>query len=227
MDLQTHYNRLWEKSRAGFEAGSYELDPWIDNPADDRLGITLLARPSKEVRERIRTFLGELQQVAPEQYFYPDTDLHITILSIISCTAGFTLSAVNAADYVQLLESITRHASPFKIDFTGITASPEAVMVQGFPLDNSLQMLRESMRTAFSATSLLQSLDQRYTLKTAHATVLRFRAPVQQPEQLLSLLEKYRTYDFGTFEVEVLELVYNDWYQRAEKVQVLGRFGLS
>lgn len=227
MDLQTHYNKLWEKSRAGFEAGSFKLDPWIDDPADDRLGITLLARPSREVKERIHAFLGELQQVAPEQYFYPDTDLHITILSIISCTAGFTLSAVNAADYVQLLESITRHARRFKVDFTGITASPEAVMIQGLPLDNSLQMLRESVRAAFSSTSLLQSLDKRYTLKTAHATVLRFRAPVQQPEKLLLLLERYRNYDFGTFEVEELELVYNDWYQRAEKVQVLGRFKLG
>ncbi|SFG38585.1 2'-5' RNA ligase family protein [Pontibacter chinhatensis] len=227
MDLQTHYNTLWEKSRAGFEAGSFKLDPWIDNPADDRLGITLLARPSCEVRERIRAFLDELQQVAPEQYFYPDTDLHITILSIISCTASFTLSAVKPADYVQLLESITHHASPFEIDINGITASPEAVMVQGFPLDNSLQMLRESIRAAFSSTSLLQSLDQRYTLKTAHATVLRFRAPVQQPEKLLRLLENYRTYDFGTFEVEELEVVYNDWYQRAEKVKVLGRFKLG
>ncbi|OKL40076.1 2'-5' RNA ligase family protein [Pontibacter flavimaris] len=227
MDLQTHYNKLWEKSRAGFEAGIFDLDPRIDAPTDDRLGLTLLTRPSSEVRERIRTFLGELQQVAPEQYFYPDTDLHITVLSIISCTSGFTLSSINAADYVQLLESITRHAKRFKVDFTAITASPEAVMVQGFPLDNSLQKLRESIRSAFSATSLLQSLDKRYTLKTAHATVLRFRAPVQQPEKLLRLLDKYRKYDFGTFEVEELELVYNDWYQRAEKVQVLGKFRLG
>jgi len=227
MDLHTHYNKLWEKSRTGFEAGIYALDPWIDAPTDDRLGITLLARPSREVRERIRTFLDELQQVASEQYFYPDTDLHITVLSIISCTPGFTLSEVNTADYVQLLESITRHAKRFKVDFTGITASPEAIMIQGFPLNDSLQRLRESIRAAFSATSLLQSLDQRYTLKTAHATVLRFRAPVQQPEQFLKLLEKYRTYDFGTFEVDELELVYNDWYQRAERVQVLGRFKLG
>ena len=227
MDLQTHYNKLWEKSRAGFEAGIFELDPWIDDSTDDRLGITLLARHSREVRERIRAFLGELQQVAPEQYFYPDTDLHITVLSIISCTSGFTLSAVNTADYVQLLESITRHANPFKVEFNGITASPEAVMIQGFPLDNGLQTLRESIRAAFSSTSLLQSLDKRYTLKTAHATVLRFRASVQQPEKLLGLLEKYREYDFGTFEVEELELVYNDWYQRAERVQVLGRFRLT
>jgi hypothetical protein len=33
------------------------------------------------------------------------------------------------------------------------------------------------------------------------------------------VIEKYREYDFGSFKVDKLELVSNDWYQRFENVK--------
>lgn len=42
--------------------------------------------------------------------------------------------------------------------------------------------------------------------------------------QFLNSLEEFKEYDFGTSKIDNLELVYNDWYQREEKVQRLDQF---
>jgi hypothetical protein len=73
---------------------------------------------------------------------------------------------------------------------------------------------------------LQQTLDQRYTLRTAHSTVIRFRRPFRDTDAFLSALESYREQDFGSFRLERMELVLNDWYQRRENTRELGRFQL-
>ncbi|MEZ0130550.1 mutarotase, partial [Flavobacterium sp. LBUM151] len=54
----------------------------------------------------------------------------------------------------------------------------------------------------------------RYTIATAHSTVMRFQEKLQNPENLIVIAEQFRNYDFGEFTVDKVELVYNDWYQR-------------
>jgi len=98
-------------------------------------------------------------------------------------------------------------------------------LLQGFSTD-TLNEIRDDLRTAFKNTDLQQSIDKRYAIQTAHSTVIRFRQALQNKDQLLELLEKYRDFDFGTFEVNRLELVYNDWYQREKFVKKLHEFHL-
>lgn len=109
----------------------------------------------------------------------------------------------------------------------GITASPSGLMIQGFSEHDRLNDLREKLRAWFRHSDLQQSIDKRYVLQTAHSTVVRFRKPLQQKGAFLELLDRYRESDFGTFRVEEVELVTNDWYLRKEKVKTLGRFRLG
>ena len=99
-------------------------------------------------------------------------------------------------------------------------------MIQGFPTDETLNNLRNKLRENFKNSGLQQSIDSRYTISAAHATVMRFQDKLQDPKKLIEISEKYRDYDFGEFEVKNLELVYNDWYQRKSNTRVLGDFGL-
>lgn len=99
-------------------------------------------------------------------------------------------------------------------------------MVKGYPLDDTLEEIRNRLRLAFKDSLLEQSLDKRYPLQTAHATVIRFKQPVLHQAAVLEQLDQFRGVYFGQFEVKELELVFNDWYQREEKVQRLFSFGL-
>ncbi|MNU05101.1 hypothetical protein D3C72_2497830 [compost metagenome] len=43
---------------------------------------------------------------------------------------------------------------------------------------------------------------------------MRFQEKLDNPEKMITVVEKFRDHDFGEFTVDKLELVYNDWYQR-------------
>jgi 2'-5' RNA ligase len=226
MDLNEHYNQLYKKSAEVILSENYVLDQQIDDASDSRFGITLLIRPNEKIKSEINVLLNELREVDSNQYFYPDSDIHITVLSIISCHEGFDLNRISPHDYIEIICKSLVDVDKIKIAFRGVTASSSAVMIQGFPLDDSLDALRNKLRENFKNANLEQSIDSRYTIATAHCTVMRFREKLKNPKKLTAVTEKFRDYDFGEFNVENLELVYNDWYQRAQNTKILGEFRL-
>ncbi len=223
MNLSKHYNKLYRDAITKIALGQYEIDPLIDDETDKRFGITLVIRPSLKTNTQIQEFLAGVKAIEPDQYFYQNSDIHITLMSIISCYNGFDLKDIHVQDYVSLIhEVLTRHKG-FKIQFKGLTASPSYILVQGF-LTETLNQIRDDLRVSFKKSDLQQSIDKRYAIQTAHATIVRFSKTLQNPAALVNLLEKYRDFDFGTFEVKQIELVHNDWYQRERFVKKLHLF---
>lgn len=226
MNLTQHYDQLYKTSSEIISTGKYSIDSELKNESDSRFGITLLIRPNDEIKANIHSFLNELRKAEPEQYFYPDSDIHITVMSIISCSSDFTLNQISAKEYIEVICRSLVDVEKIQIHFKGITASPSALMIQGFPSDETLNNLRNRLRENFKNSGLQQSIDSRYSISTAHSTVMRFQEKLHDPKKLIEIAEKFRDYDFGEFEVKNLELVYNDWYQRKSATRVLGDFGL-
>lgn len=226
MGLKAHYEQMYASAIERFRDDSYEIDGSINDPLDERYGITLLIRPSDEVKARITAFLNKIRLNEPEQYFYRESDMHITVMSIISCYAGFKLSQIDVDAYVAVINQCLQEIPPFTIHFTGLTASPSCLIAQGFMPEDHLNRLRERLREAFKDSALENSLDQRYAIKTAHATILRLQKPLADSNSFVDMLASNREIDFGSFCVDRLELVANDWYQRRERVQDLHSFTL-
>ena len=224
MDLKKHYDTLYKESIEKIVADNYHIDHQIDSPSDHRFGLTLIIRPDNQTKNAAQAFLKELQEIDPDQYYYPDSDIHLTVLSIISCYDGFDWTSISIPDYVAIIEKSLVDIQDVEINFQGITASPSAIMLQGFPSTNALDDLRNNLRANFKESALEQSIDKRYSIQTAHSTLARFRKPIENKEKLLATLEKYRNFDFGNFKVESCYLVYNDWYQRKQWVKVLHEF---
>ena len=264
--------------------------------ADARYGITLIIRPPPHLFTPIQSFLSVLRSVVPDQYFYPNEDLHMTLLSVIPCHVPFSLRQINVPDYVETIDSVLNSPSLFNvvsnhntassaervkkrvhIQLKGITASTSCVMIQGFVIEepacnsdisqvsildaysatsvgaevshgsnddggnddslgsntrNVINDLRDSLRSTFQHNRpdlLLQPIDLRYTLTTAHFTVARLSRPfssLKQAHAYLDVLESYRNVDFGTFVVDTVDLVGNDWYMSNSKVALLHRFDI-
>jgi 2'-5' RNA ligase len=227
MDLQAHYDAMRQDAFQKLSRGEADLDALFDSAHDTRRGVTLLARPPARIKTIIEELLTGFQQLEPDQYYYPTSDIHLTILSIISCYQGFTLDAIDPEKYKQAVRTILQHTSPFRIRFTGLTASLGGIIVQGFPEDTGLQSLRNQVRRYFQASGLQQSIDQRYSIQTAHVTVVRFRNKLADPARLRQAVERFEHYNIGSFEVDTLELVYNDWYQRQENTILLETYPLA
>lgn len=224
MNLAEHYNQLYIKSVKEILAGNYKLDTQINSVSDSRFGITLLIRPSESVKANIQVLLKDLKAVDNTQYYYPDSDIHITVMSIISCYDGFSLDKINVHEYIDIIEKSLIEVDQININFRGVTASPSAIMIQGFPSDETLTNFRNKLRDNFKNSDLQQSIDSRYEIATAHSTIMRFQEKLKNPEKLIQVLEQYRHYDFGEFRVKELELVYNDWYQHDKNTILLADF---
>lgn len=227
MNLKEHYNSLYQNAIEKIKSDNYAVDPLIDSTKDNRFGITLLIRPPDKVKNEIQKFLNELKALEANQYYYANTDIHITILSIISCYNGFKLKDINISEYNTLIKQSLLDIENIEIQFKGLTASPSCLLIQGFMKNESLNNLRNTLREKFKNSTLQQSIDKRYAIQTAHSTVVRFREKFTNKSEFLNIMEKYKSHDFGTFKVNKIELVYNDWYQRAKFVEKLSEFDIK
>ena len=226
MNLIKQYDNLYHAAIDSIENDTYETDSLINSLCDKRLGITLIIRPSQQVKSNIQTFLKALKEFDSSQYFYPNSDIHITLMSIISCYDGFNLNKICISDYVNLVKKSLQNIEAFNLHFKGVTASKAGIMIQGFPEKEILNNLRDQLRNNFKNSSLEQSLDKRYAIQTAHATVVRFRHELKNKMGVLKTLQEYKNHDFGIFTVHELEFVFNDWCLRKQKTKILEKFSI-
>lgn len=212
-DMQTIYDSLWEESTKKFKDNKFEHDYYLNNrEKDHRRGISIIGRLESKVITKLLDFLDECKLIEPNQYYYDRSNMHITILSIITCFDGFNIESINKEAYIDIIKKSIIEEEPLQILFKGITASPSCIMVQGFPLDNRLSLLRQRLRDNFKKSTLEHSIDKRYTLETAHSTIIRLKNPIINNNLFIDCLNKYRDHNFGVSEIDNIEFVYNDWY---------------
>jgi 2'-5' RNA ligase len=222
------YDTLWNDAISAFERGEPQIDPHLsDKTKDPRRGVTLVFRPSPDVREAITAFIGRLATVCPGQYFYQPEELHLTVLSVFSGTEHWRRDIGRVAAGRRIIADVLKAAPPFKIDFHGITASPGTVMIQGFPADDSLSSIRDHLRESFARNGLGDLLDRRYKITGAHMTIMRFCRPSSDLKPLISFLKGNRETAFGESEVSRLQLIFNDWYASADTVRTLQEYRLG
>lgn len=228
--VQTIYNEMWDNFSVAMKQKQYELDSSIDNPDDTRRGITALAfleQNNPSAAREITWFLKQVKQIEPGQYYHPQNELHLTILSIITCVSGFRLADIKPAQYIEVFNEAMTGTDPIEIRFQGITATPSCIMVQGFPVGDGLEQVRNRFRDYFKESGLYSSIDSRYKLATAHVSVIRFRSPIADTERLVSLCKKYKNHHFGSIRFTEFELVFNNWYQNHSVGKQLEKFSLK
>lgn len=224
-ELNLVYAQMWADSINKFSNNTCDIDPLInnDNDNDTRRGVTVLSYFDQAVVNNISSFLDELKTIEPEQYYYPRSDLHLTILSIISCIEGFNLSDIDVDVYSNVFNKAVKKSGAFKIHFKGITVSSSCILIQGFPDIRQLDNLRELLRQGFKNANVETTIDSRYKISTAHSTVVRCTVPFNNSEALMKVLNKYKNHDFGTILVDSLALVFNNWYQNTSITKIISK----
>lgn len=219
------YEKLWNEAVAAFERGEVRIDPRLSDKAKDlRRGVTLVLRPSAAVREAVASFIGRLREICPEQYFYRPEEVHVTVLSIISGTELWQREIERMGECQRIIGNALKRGRAFQIKFQGVTATADSVMVQGFPVDDGLNVIRDSIRKAFGRAGLSDMLDRRYRVIGAHMTIMRFKNACGDLKGLLAFLKDNREINFGVCDVKSMELILSDWYASAETVRMLEEY---
>lgn len=226
-ELQSRYDTMWREAEPALERGDVACDTQLAAGGDPRRGLTLIARPDAALAARFEALLDDLCAIEPVQYRHPVSDMHVTVLSLFTATTDFQPELAREDAYRAAVAAAVRGTPPFAIDFRGISASRGAVVVQGFPRDHVLAGLRARLRAELRARGLDGSLDGRYKLVTAHATLLRFVQPLAAPAAFTQALRQWRDKPFGTLTVDAVELVLNDWYMSAGTLRRIDRHRLG
>jgi 2'-5' RNA ligase len=225
---QRIYDQLWSKTSAALESGGLQVDPLLRRKAGDpRRGATLVARPNASVRKRVEKFLCEAAAICPGQHFYQPAELHMTVLSVIPSSESWR-EEIHQLPVVRIvLDKVLKKHRAFSLKFRGVTVSPEAVLVQGFPQDDNLARLRDELRSALRERGVGENLDRRYKITAAHLTVMRFSNPKANWKRLLDFLQAHRETDFGETCFKSLQLIWNDWCASAGVTRTVQEYELK
>lgn len=227
MAVESMYEKLWHEALAALDKGEPQLDAHLPDKARDfRRGISVALRPAAAVQRRLKRFTDELTTICPGQYHYQPEEWHVTLISLVSGTEAWRPEMRRLGAYRAIVRDVLSRQSAFNIVFRGVTASPAAVMIQGFPVNDALNQIREALRAAFLAQGFGHVLDRRYKICTAHMTVLRFQNPSSNWQELVKLLQENRATDFGETEVDRLQLLWGDWFASSNIVRRLEEYRL-
>jgi len=215
VDLHAHYDAMWQRAHPSIAAGAVECDTPLAAGPDPRRGLTLIARPGPALAARCDALLERLDGAEPGQFRQPAPDLHVTILSLFTVADDYAAMLARLDDYRAAVRAAVAGIPAFEIAFDGIAVSRGAVLARGHPAGPALETLRERLRGALRERGLDGTLDGRYRLVTAHATLLRFVRPLRDAAGFAQLLEALRDAPLGTMRVEEVKLVVNDWTMSA------------
>jgi 2'-5' RNA ligase len=227
-EIAAIYDMLWNTGFDPVSRGDVEIDPYISNPGSDRRrGLTLIFRPPSAVKSKILDFLAEIQALEPDQYYYTAANLHFTVLSLFTAITDHRPEYERLPAYESAAQKAVLSCQPFSMRLAGLTVSKSAVMLCGFPEDDRLNELRGNLRRHLIQGGLSQGLDRRYILVGAHTTVMRFAAPLKSPAAFSQFLLENKHRPFGTFQVDELQLVKNDWYMSQQNTPVVAQYNLK
>lgn len=215
-ELEALYSKIDSEGREAIQNSQEKIDPFLNNLEQDRrFGLTLLIKIPEKVTGSFRRIEEEIQKVEPEQYFYPEPDLHVTVVDLVSASAGFKRDEPLIGKSVQLIENAVKRVPPFTIRFQGIIISNAAILVKGYYRDG-LQDLRNIMRKTAHEEGI--NLQERYQSISSHSTIVRYMSALQNRKKFLTVVQNYHELEMGTVLVNELELVIHDWYNRRKEV---------
>lgn len=79
-----------------------------------------------------------------------------------------------------------------------------------------MELLRQRLRQSILDNNM--NLDERYPTISSHITIARFKNKIEERKRLIEILKEYENYDFGTFKVSEIELIYHNWYDSKKEV---------
>ncbi len=221
--LEALYLRINAAGKEAILNRKENIDPVLNNlEQDQRFGLSLLITIKGKIVENFKFLMEEVKKTEPEQYFYPESDLHITILDLISANEGYQRDDYIIGRSVKIIEKAINGLPPFEIKFKGIIFSNAAILAKGY-YDFELQLIRERMRKIALENDI--DFKERYQSISAHSTIVRFNKSLQNREKLAAIIQKYNNFDIGFMKVNQLDLVVHDWYNR--KKEGVGKFILS
>ena len=217
-DLDALYAHIHSEGVKALQGGMESIDHNLQHlERDNRRGLALLVNLNGLISNNFGLLMKEMKAIEPRQCYYPETDLHMTVLDLISASTHFHVDEAMKNKVMQIINFATLDVKPFEIEFRGMIVSNGAILMKGYYREG-LSELRGNIRRF--ATQYGFELKERYQSISAHVTIGRFISKLENHEQFIRKIDAYQDFKIGVIEVNQLELVVHDWYNsRKNKLQ--------
>jgi hypothetical protein len=142
---------------------------------DARCGVNLICRPRVTIMEQVQAVQGYLRCFEPGQYYYPSSDLHLTLLEIThsqSPEEASLLASIVRSHIDRLMEDLT--IPELRSDV--LVFDPSASALSFLPADDRLRTVRQSLRERLASLGIAAA--PRYLSESAHLTFMRYIRPL-------------------------------------------------
>lgn len=227
-EVDRTYREIADRADKQFALGAVRLDPYLlDRDGDKRRGLSVIARPDRDVLGRLTAVLGELAELEPAQYLYRPAEIHLTVLTLVKSSDQFESRRRDIPQFEDITRRLAMDTPPIDVSFTGLMATPDGVIVKGYPRDGTLREFRDRLRAEIQAAGLGASMDIPYAIKIAHCTILRFRTPLNNLATFRNKLNGLSDIPLGTVAIGQIDLVTHDWYISTGRTECIASYRLG
>lgn len=193
---------------------------------DMRCGVNIICRPAIDVVEYIVAIQQYLSEFEPDQYYYPPSDLHLTLVEICHSRTPEDVSLI--ADVVgSKIRRIAAVTALPKVDSPMLVFDAHAVALNFLPVDEALQNARHSIREGL--VNLGIPVDSRHETPTAHVTLMRYINPLRSaPKEWVSKLLHVPPKPNLAWSLSPVWLTWGaNWYGMRSRIEEIGPIQLG
>jgi 2'-5' RNA ligase len=204
-----------------------ELKREIQSPgSDNRMGVSIIARPSDDLKEFIEEKYKILKAIEPDQYYYPAEDLHMTIFEMCADQTSDMVKKYTL-DLLNILGEVLSDLPKITVNNGRLIAFPRACIIKYQSPNRDLELVRKEIRSRLNNAKL--EFDPRYTSDFVHLSILRYIEPLQsQAFEWEHCLRELGEDIFKTWSIEQVWLATGaTWYGRRSMSELHGPFALG
>ena len=188
------FDALFEKGRDAILAGAgeYQIPP-VDG---GRWGMTVVLRSDRVTARRIEDLTREAMAVAGPAHWptgYADSS-HFTVRALERHRVDVAEDDANAARYLEALRTAAATIGPISLALTGVTLTPNSVMLCADPIENKIQDFHARLGDALGADGWLEANIGR---KIWYANLVHFTSAPDHPPALVDWVARRRALDMG------------------------------
>src|SRR5574344_1083539 len=159
MSSKQLYDSIFKEHIHNIENNEIVTDKYLKTEViDNRRGVSLIV-PISIGNCAYTDLINEYYNIEPDQYFYPQTDLHITVFTYLSARDTYKNNEEINRHFKDISECVLRNIRAFTVLLYGITFSKEAGFINGYD-NNILINIRDTIRIEMKKNGLV--INERY-----------------------------------------------------------------
>ena len=202
--------------------------PVEDYASDTRKYLTFVALPTPEIISEIYTnFVAELQAADPDQYFCRPESLHFTILSIRLFEDGSNFDQEKINQIIDVAQKVFAKHKSLKLKINGSLALPTSIGVRCYSSE-AFKHLIQDLKLELKKVDVVS--DKKLISEEvlfSNITVTRFKPNYCPNQQMIDVVNKYRSFDFGKMILTDIKLVHANAVMSTTSTKILTELNLD